>query len=168
MGFLQQATTLVNGVSRAVGYVSAALLVAMGGLTIADVLMRYLFNHPIRGTLELLDVLMALFVFAGLASNTASGGDVLADFLTDKWPPFVRRALDCFSAALGAAMYGLIAWGMFQQARKAAAIGDMTPALLLPVAPFQFAVAFGALLLASVYVTRSLAIAATDTRNKSP
>jgi hypothetical protein len=65
--------------------------------------MRYLFNHPIRGTLELLDVLMALFVFAGLASNTASGGDVLADFSPTsghpssegRWtasrPPWVRR-----------------------------------------------------------------------------
>lgn len=111
--------------------------------------------------------MMALFVFAGLANNTASGGDVLADFLVDKWPPMVRKGLDCFAAALGAAMYGLIAWGMYNQAIKAAKIGDMTPALLLPVAPFQFAVAAGALLLASVYLTRMLAINGTNTEGQT-
>lgn len=154
MNYLGYVTSGVNSVSKAAGVMSAVLLVAMGLLTASDVTLRYTLNFPIRGTLELLDLLMAMFVFLGLADNTARGGDVLADFLTDKWPPMVRRALDSFAALVSAGLYALIAYGTLKAAIRSEAVGDMTPALLLPVAPFQYIAAAGIALLTAVYVTR--------------
>ena len=46
---------------------SVALIIMMVA-TLADVSLRYLFNSPIRGTYELVEAMMAVFVFNGMST----------------------------------------------------------------------------------------------------
>ena len=57
--------------SRALGVIAVTALFAMMALTFVDVIGRYGFHHSIFGAAEIIEVLMIVAVFAGLAFITA-------------------------------------------------------------------------------------------------
>jgi TRAP-type C4-dicarboxylate transport system permease small subunit len=56
-------------------------LVAMCGLTVSDVFLRFIFNDPIIGCAELIEILMACVVFLGLGKVALSNGHVVIDII---------------------------------------------------------------------------------------
>ncbi|HVC12486.1 MAG TPA: TRAP transporter small permease [Burkholderiales bacterium] len=76
--------------------VSAALLAAMMLLTVGNVVLRYAFNMPIYGTVELTQFLMAAVVFAGFALVTRSRGHIVVTLFEPallRWVPRAYRFL---------------------------------------------------------------------------
>ena len=55
------------------------VLVALMAYTVIDVLLRYVFNRPFRGSLEITEFAMALIVFLGIAYCGWLGGHVAVD-----------------------------------------------------------------------------------------
>ena len=53
--------------SRVAAGFAAAVLTAMMALTGLDVIMRYIFNRPVSGTLEITEFMMAIVIAFGLA-----------------------------------------------------------------------------------------------------
>src|SRR5204862_4333233 len=51
---------------KAFGYLAAAFLAAMMLLTVADVALRAVFNRPIHGTFELIELCLACTIFVAL------------------------------------------------------------------------------------------------------
>ena len=66
---------LLRWMSLAAGWVLIALMI----YTVLDVILRYVFNHPFRGSLEVTEFAMALIVFLGLAYCGWLGGHVAVD-----------------------------------------------------------------------------------------
>ncbi len=57
----------------------------------ADVFMRYVFNSPIQGQLELSELLLPIIVFLALSYTQATHGNIGMDLVLDALPPKGRR-----------------------------------------------------------------------------
>lgn len=57
----------------------------------ADVFMRYVFNSPIQGQLELSELMLPIIVFMGLSYTQATHGNIGMDLVLDALPPKPRH-----------------------------------------------------------------------------
>ena len=73
------------------GFVSSMALLAMMLLTFADVIGRYGFHHSIFGTAEIVEYLMVITIFAGVALTTATNDHITITMFDSL---FVGRAAD--------------------------------------------------------------------------
>jgi len=142
--------------SRMLGLVAGAALLVMMLLTFADVIGRYGFHKSIFGAAEIVEHLMMLTVFAGLAFITAKNEHItvtLMEGLIARSFPAVQRWL---SIAISVGCTLLITWQMYEHAVDLLRSSKRTAVLDLPqwMQPMSAAalslVGFGLLLLAVV------------------
>ncbi len=122
----------------ALGIASAALLVTLMMITVADVVLRYLFAAPLRGAFELTEVMLLVLIFAGLPLVSRADEHVTMDFVDRILPAGGRRAAIRIVHAFTAAAMGLLAWAVWLKADKIAAYADTTETLKIAVAPFVY------------------------------
>ncbi len=120
------------------GVAASAILFSMMTLTFVDVVLRYVFNRPLRGGFELTELMLLVLIFAGLPLVTHAGEHVTMDLIDRFLGPRLRalqlRLTELASAGL---MFGLT-WLMWLKAGKIAAYGDTTDILRIPVGPFVY------------------------------
>ena len=122
----------------ALGVAASAILFCMMTLTFVDVVLRYVFNRPLRGGFEVTELLLLVLIFAGLPLVTHANEHVTMD-LIDRWlgsrgRALLSRFMELASAAL---MFGLT-WLMWLRAARVAGYGDTTDVLRIVVAPFVY------------------------------
>ncbi len=117
------------------GWVAAAALAAMMLLTVADVLLRAAINRPIRGTLEIVELLLACTFFLALPASFLRDEHIVVDIVdgfvggeTGRWVPLLRR----FSCMLGVVVMAVMAWQGWIAAKDTLAFNDVTSDLALP------------------------------------
>jgi len=91
-----------NWVFTALKIIAAVMVMAMAGLTFADVIGRYVFSAPIQGTFEIVGLLLGLVTFAALPLITYSRAHITVDLFDS----FIRgkfRFIQQFSILLGSA-----------------------------------------------------------------
>jgi len=118
--------------SRALGIIAGGALLAMMLLTFVDVIGRYGFHHSIFGAAEIVEQLMMVAVFAGLAFITAKNEHItvtLLDFLIARHFAAPQRWL---SIAFSVGCTALITWQMFEHALDLLRSGKRTAVLDLP------------------------------------
>lgn len=106
---------------------SSVLLFALVFYVTAEVLMRYLFNRPLRGHLELTQLLIAPAVFLALSWVQVRRGHVGMDLLHEKLSPRGRAAADCLTLMLALGTFGVITWFSAESTWTAWEVGDVTP-----------------------------------------
>lgn len=141
---------------RLLALVGGAVLLAIMAVTVADVVMRYLFGAPITGVLDLTELGLVLVTFLGMAYCGRSGGHVAVDLLGALAPRRVLRWTDAFIRLACAALFALLAWESLNQSRLAAASGEASMLLLIPHYPFFAVIALGAALYAVVLLLQAV------------
>ena len=118
-------------------------------LTFVDVILRYLFNRPIRGAFEVTELLLLVLIFAGLPLVSHADEHVTMDFIDRMLPapavPVLIRAVN----AVVAAVFFFLTWQVLIKAGRISAYGDTTDVLRIVIGPFVYFMA-GALALAGV------------------
>jgi TRAP-type transport system small permease protein len=142
---------------RALRWMALAAGAAIFGLmlyTVLDVVMRYVFNAPFRGSLEVTQFAMAAIVFLGLAYCGWTGGHVAVDILQR---PLERPGLRWVPAALSlvsAVLFAAIAWYSLDEGLATAhRVSNM---LRWPHYPFLLLTAFGSAVYAVVLLVEGL------------
>ena len=137
---------------RALEMLAAALLFSMMVLTFVDVVLRYVFNAPIRGSCEVSETMMAVLIFAGLPMVSRKGEHIAIDTVVRLAPPFFRR-VSSLAVQMGcaAALVGM-AWLLWLKGSRFAAAGDVTQTLKLPIAPVVQLMALLTLFTALIHV----------------
>ena len=100
-------------------------------ITVADVLLRAAANRPIRGTLEIVELLLACSFFLALPAVFLREEHIVVDVVDSAAPravPVLRR----FGLALAVALMGAMTWQGWIAARDAVAFNDVTSDLGLP------------------------------------
>jgi TRAP-type C4-dicarboxylate transport system permease small subunit len=135
---------LLHGMALLAGVVLLLLTV----FTVADVVMRYFFNAPFRGSLEATEYAMALIVFLSLAWCGATGGHIAVD-LFDRWldRPSLRW-LPTLMSLTGAVLFAVVAWQVAAEAFMG--FKQISNMLRWPHWPFKLGAAFGAFCFALV------------------
>ncbi len=135
------------------GVMAGSVLFAMMLLTFVDVVLRYVFNSPLRGSFEVTELMMVILIFAGLPLVSRHEEHVTMDFLDHALPQRWRGALRSFAhLACGAMLLG-VGWLMWERAVKVAQYGDATSALKLALAPYGYVMAALIFVTAAIHLT---------------
>lgn len=131
------------------GLVAGWMTFAVMLLVVVNALMRYGFNAPVSGTLELTESALPLIIFLSLALTQYEGGHIKVVLLTQHMAPGAQRALKVFAMLLGFGLFAWAAWAGWEMAAKSWRIGELERgSIRFPIWPVKFAVFFGLLLLA--------------------
>ena len=114
------------------GYMAAAFLAAMMLLTVADVVLRSLFNTPIHGTFELIELGLACAVFLAMPAVFLRDENLIVDAIDYMVKPEVVRVLDLVAACLSLTLLAVMLWQMLYLARDMYQFGDVTADLSIP------------------------------------
>ncbi|HVJ13422.1 MAG TPA: TRAP transporter small permease [Burkholderiales bacterium] len=101
-------------------------------LTVADVVLRGVFNFPIRGVLELVELGLACTVFVALPAVFLRDEHLVVDVIDHLVRPSAVRWLDLAGALLSLAVLVVMPWQMAPLARTMHEFGDVTSDLSIP------------------------------------
>lgn len=134
---------IIQRVNRWVAGVGAWSLVFLMLLTAADVVGRDLLGHPVPGTVELSQYLLAVFILMGLAYTQQVKGHVNVSILISRLPVSGQLFLKLISSVLGLALFSLLAWQGWVVGLAERTVSDL---LRVPQFPFRILVAVAAFL----------------------
>ncbi|MGQ0544375.1 MAG: TRAP transporter small permease [Betaproteobacteria bacterium] len=125
-------------------------------LTFVDVVMRYVVNRPLRGSLEITELLLLVLIFAGLPLVTHANEHVTMDLIDRLLGERRRRWLARMVELASAALMFLLTWLMWLKAARISAYGDTTDVLRIVVGPFVYFMAAMILLSGLLHLYKAL------------
>jgi len=133
MSARQRLVGLADRVQRSQLWVAEAALVILMMVTVLDVLMRYLFNRPIRASLETVEVMLLVFVFNGMAAAFFGRRHIVIDLLDGVFGARFTGVLIRIADVLSVLCLGLLVWAMLLPATQAYQYGDVKMELPIPL-----------------------------------
>jgi len=135
----------VRRVTNILCYTAAVMLAALMLLGSSDVIGRYFFNKPIKGTFEISEILLAGIVFFGLAYTSSIERHVRVDTFVLLFSPRLQAIIGCIISFLSLIVFFLIGWQGAELAMKSWEQHRLIDVIYVPIAPFQLFVSLGAL-----------------------
>lgn len=135
---------------------AAASLAVMMFLTALDVGLRYIFNSPISGALELVEYLMAVTVPFALTITAFNRAHIGVELVMERFPEGVRRYVACVTHLMVTALYALIAWQSLLYIFEQRDSGMTSAVLLIPTYPFVASLTGAFVLLSLITLTHFL------------
>lgn len=159
MQILKAALQADNYANRLIGVLTRLAWVSlffMMILTVADVVMRKVFNNSILGALESTELAMIVLIYFALAHVETVDGHVKVDLIVDRFGPRVQAAFDVLTQLIGSLMFGLMTLSSLYYAERMRATGQVTQDLWIPLWPFVYVVAIGLALMCLVLFFKCL------------
>lgn len=143
--------TIDRGLSRVEDWFNdfAGLVIfALMFVTMAEVLGRKLFNAPLPGTIDIIELSMVSFAFLGAAYCQRHGTHVRMDIVVGHMRGRLMWAVEAFAVAAALVYITIITWKSFSHFLRAYEIGDSTIDTQLQVWPSKLLVPIALALLA--------------------
>ncbi|MGE0660844.1 MAG: TRAP transporter small permease [Reyranellaceae bacterium] len=163
----------MQGINRALEALSGALdtigkvvlLITMLHVT-ADVVLRYVFNSPLAGTIEISSFYyMIAVVFLPLAAVELRNGHISVEIVAQYLSEASQRILIGFVCLLAAVYYGLLTWRMGAVAIEKWHVGETYASSLdIAIWPPRFLMPLGCGLLVVVLVVKAMRLFAGDSQ----
>ena len=119
-------------------------------LTAMDVMLRYIFNRPISGALELTEFMMLIVVAFGLAYCAILKGHVKVELVLSRFSPRTQAVINSITYFISLGLFSLITWQCIKYV-KLMLDAEMTSAvLLISVFPFVAILALGSVIFSLV------------------
>ena len=141
--FVKAIGKVAHPVSRLLNYGGVGFLFILMLLVMAHVIGRYLLALPILGSVELIEFLMILVVFLGLAECAVQRGNVSVDLFVDRLPKKAQAVIDIFTCLLSIGIVSLITWQSAVQVKILWQSGHVSGVLHIPHYPFAIVMVFG-------------------------
>jgi TRAP-type C4-dicarboxylate transport system permease small subunit len=136
--------------SRWAAGLAAVILTAMMLLTGFDVVLRYVFDKPIPGSLELTEFMMVIVIAFGLAYCALQKRHVRIDLVVSKLPDRVQTAMNGIANLAFLGLFVVITWRSFFRMQSMYE-GQLTSAVLfIPKFPFMLLMIIGCAILCLV------------------
>ena len=141
-------------------YVAENILLVISGITFlglmfigaGDVLGRYLLNKPIRGTMELSEIMMGAIVLLSWAYTQRNKGHVAVELFTSLYPPRIKAIVDLLTLFLSFVLFAFITQQSASMALRYWHEQRVLPTLEIPTAPFHALVPIGAAFLCIEFI----------------
>lgn len=145
----------IRGVNRALHYVSGSLITLMMLFTVYNILGRWLFGAPLRGTVELTQLSMIGIVFLAFAYAQHNDDHISVDILYVRFGRLGRAVFDAIAATISFCVLLLMAWQLYEYSQTLELGGRTTATRRIPLYPLAYVaivgtVAFVLALLATV------------------
>ena len=119
----------------------AVLLFALMGVTVWDVVGRYLFSAPLLGASEMTELLLATIVFVGLPAVCLDDGHVGVDLVTSRFRGRLNDLRLLAARLVVAGVLAVVAWRLYVHGTRLSSYGERSIFLHLPVGPVALAAA---------------------------
>lgn len=123
----------VDRATKWLEHVASAALIVMMLVTMADVLMRNIYNRPITGSVELVRIAMAYLVFMAFPQTFLRGHHVRIDVIDHLVGRRAVRRLDLLGELAALGLLAVTLWVMWHEAVDAHQMGDVTSDLMIPL-----------------------------------
>jgi TRAP-type C4-dicarboxylate transport system permease small subunit len=120
-------------IARVLALAGGFLLVGLAGLVTASVVMRWAGGEGVNGDFELVQMGLALAVFAFLPLCQAHRGNVMVDTFTTRLPARVQAAIDALWDLAYAGFAAFVAWRLSVGAAEALTSHTTSMVLALPI-----------------------------------
>ncbi len=157
--------TILKRLDRGIRYVENILLAICGVIFMgmiflgtADVFGRYVFDSPVMGTQELMQVMMGAIVMLGWAYTQKEDGHVKVELIMNLFPPRLKKVINLIMMLLALILFATIAmksWGIAM-----ANIDRRFLVIDFPSGPFYFLVPVGAFFLCLEFIVNIFYISA--------
>jgi len=139
----------VSPVESGLNIAGTLLIVFMMLFTMGEVVGRYLFNRPIKGHVEIVEMVMAGVVFLGIAFTEKMGGHVRMElFVVRVLKGRLRLIVESFTLLLALFLFVIIlVYSLEVSVLYSIKMGDTTPLLLWPVWPSKLCIPVGSFVL---------------------
>jgi TRAP-type C4-dicarboxylate transport system permease small subunit len=134
---------MLKRVVTIISYVGAGSVACIAFLTGADVTGRYALNKPVLGTIDLIELLMAIAIASGIAVTTALDDHISVDSLFQNLPSRGQHLLLLFAGIVCTFIFALSTWQGIQGGIDVIKSGKATYILEIPLFPFKFLFTFG-------------------------
>lgn len=124
--------------SKAMANISALVIMVMMLLVVCDVFLRYLFSAPIKGSYEMVSLLMTLVVFFSFAYAQKTKSLVYMTFFMRKLPLRMPIIMWAVTNILSFGISVLLTIASFQQTKVIRGMMTTTASLYIPLYPFYF------------------------------
>jgi C4-dicarboxylate transporter DctQ subunit len=136
----------VNERSIAVAEIICALfLLLIAGLTIAQVILRYIFNYPLIWSEELSILVFIYLGFIGIGVAYAQGRHLYVDALLVTLPKSIRKVIEGIALGFSCVFLLVVIVQMIKVMLVTSKVGITTPALLLPMIVIYVSLPIGCL-----------------------
>ena len=123
-----------RGLTRLAGAIGLMALFAMMLLTFADVVARYLFAAPIYGAVEIIEVLLAMMILAGLVMVNDADEHIVVELFSARLARWMPRLHYVLTGAVSMVAMGLMTYGLALMAIHAAERASTSVVLAIPLA----------------------------------
>ncbi|WP_071394155.1 TRAP transporter small permease [Bacillus tuaregi] len=107
---------LINRLTRYLSYVGMVVMMGMVLLVTIDVAARYVFNNPINGSTDIIEIMMVIVVYSCLAYGATEDKHVRIDFLYSRLSTVARGYVDIVTSILSILIVVLISWQLGERA----------------------------------------------------
>lgn len=128
--------------SRVLVWFGVGTIIAMMLLVVSNVIGR-LFDMPVAGTFELVELMGAVVVSGVLAYTALMKRHVTVELVVKRLRPRTQGIVGIINALIATALVFAIAWQAMMVGRDAWLDGHVSDILGIPIAPFVYFVGFG-------------------------
>ena len=119
-------------IAQVCGWLAAVCVAGMMLVTVADVGLRWFANYPLRGTVEIVELLLACSFFLALPATFLRDENIVVDVI-DRWAGAAGVSLlKRLSAGLAVVVLSILAWQGWLSAQDTLVFGDVTSDLSIP------------------------------------
>jgi TRAP-type transport system small permease protein len=119
--------------TRYASYGSAIFLAAMMLITVADVVLRAVFNLPITGTYDLVQLFLVGTVFLSIPDVFLHDKNIVIDFVDHVFGARGVRGLKLIANLAALVFLAVLFWRMFPPALDSARFNEVSPDLSVPM-----------------------------------
>ncbi|WP_096199452.1 TRAP transporter small permease [Bacillus sp. FJAT-45350] len=134
---------LIHILSQGLHYVAQLILLAMMLMITFDVLGRWLFNLPVRGTYDFTQSGLSMVIFLGLAYTHLLKEHITIDFLVEKFPEKVQHIMNSAINFFIAGVMSLVTVQLWNNSQRLLNSNTVTGDLNWPIYLFAILAAIG-------------------------
>lgn len=149
-------TKVSMGIIDIVGFFSLVTIVIMMMLTTTDVVLRYLFDRPILGSMEMTELLMVSVAGLSLAWCTLKSGHIRVDIITNMFSKKTNKMIDIINYILTGIICAFIVPALINRYIEGEKLDIRTYVLRIPEGPFVLLLTFGYFLTFLVLIVKTV------------
>lgn len=139
---------IIYFMSKGLHYVAQIIILVMMFIVTIDVFGRFFFNQPLKGTVEITELGLALVVFFGLSYTHIAKEHITIDFIVDKFSEKIQLVINSAINLLIGTLMGLVAWQLWENSQRLLNAKAVTGDLGIPVYIFVILAAIGTVVFA--------------------
>lgn len=140
---MKRCLAITDRVSVWLGTLAGVALTALALFTMADIILRYIFNQPISGSIDIVKLSLVVMTFCALPYAGRSDGHIVVDIVPDYPSQRLNGIRDATGKLLTATIFAVLAWQGLLRAEESALFGEASNMLEIPFQPFFYVMFVG-------------------------